>query len=93
MADKTYPRQPDEWRSAIQDGIGLSEDAGRSACERGEFPFEKLEEWIQTTFSEGYTAGFAPALLRNIRGLVSWVFGGGSEPSWPGSDDENPGRL
>lgn len=91
MVDSTYPQHPAEWRSAIQDGIGLSEVAGSSAYEAGEFPFDKLEEWIRARFGEGFTPDFVPALLRNIRGLVAWVFGGGDEPRWPGSDDENPG--
>jgi hypothetical protein len=88
MADHTYPQQPAEWRSAIQDGIGLSEGAGCRACQTGEFPYGRLELWIQEAFREGFSPDFVPALLRNIQGLVGWVYGQGDEPSWPGSDDE-----
>jgi hypothetical protein len=89
MVNSTYPQNPEGWRSAIQDGIGLSEFEGQRAYQAGEFPYEDLERWIQGTYREGFHPDFVPALLRNIKGLVAWVYGDGSEPSWPGADGEN----
>jgi hypothetical protein len=93
MANSTYPQEPAEWQSAIQDGIGVSGIEGQRAYRAGKFPYEKLEQWIQETFSEDFSPDFVPALLRNVKGLVAWVYGDGGEPSWPGSDteSENPG--
>jgi len=62
---------------------------GREAYQAGNFPYEQLEEWIRETFREGFSPDFVPALLRNIRGLVKWVYGDGDEPSWPGSDGDS----
>ncbi len=89
MANKTYPQEPVEWRSAVQDGIGLDGSEGRRAFQVGTFPYEQLEQWIREAFGRGFSPDFVPALLRNIKGLVTWVYGDGSEPFWPGCDDEN----
>jgi hypothetical protein len=86
--DSTYPQEPAEWQSAIEDGIGLSAIEGRKAYQAGAFPYEQLERWIRGTFSQGFSPDFVPALLRNVKGLVAWVYGGGGEPSWPGSDQD-----
>lgn len=88
MGNDTYPQNPAEWRLAIQDGTGLLEQDGRKAYQLGDFPYERLEDWIRDTYCESYHPDFVPALLRNIRGLVGWVYGTGGEPSWPGSDDD-----
>jgi hypothetical protein len=93
MANSRYPQNPAEWRSAIQDGIGVGEIQGREAFHAGKFPYEELEQWIREAFGKAFSPDFVPALLRNIRGLVAWVYGDGVEPYWPGSDIEgqNPG--
>jgi hypothetical protein len=88
METNLYPQNPAEWRLAIQEGIGLDEAQGRKAYQAGAFPNDRLEQWIRETFSEGFVPDFVPALLRNIKGLVAWVYGEGQEPSWPGCDDE-----
>ena len=88
MTDSTYPQEPAEWQSAIQEGIGLSAIEGREAYRAGEFPYQQLEQWIRGTLSQGFSPDFVPALLRNVKGLVAWVYGEGGEPYWPGSDDE-----
>jgi hypothetical protein len=88
--DNTYPQKPEAWRSAIQTGIGLTADEGSRAYRKGEFPYGRLETWIREAYSEGFHPDFLPALLRNIRGLVAWVYGDSGEPRWPGSDDEAP---
>ena len=49
---------------------------------------QNSEEWIRNTFSKGFSPEFVSALLRNIKGLVAWVYGNKGEPYWPGSDDE-----
>jgi hypothetical protein len=89
MTNKIYPQEPAEWQLAIQDGMELSGDEGRRAYQEEKFPYEKLRQWIQETFSEGYSPDFVPALLRNINGLVAWVYGASSEPYWPGCDDDS----
>jgi hypothetical protein len=88
MTDSTYPQEPAEWQSAIQEGIGLSAIESRNAYQAGAFPYGELERWIRGTFSQGFSPDFVPALLRNVKGLVAWVYGEGSEPSWPGSDQD-----
>ena len=88
MTNGAYPQNPAEWRSAIQDGIGLCGSEGRDAYTAGQFPYEELAQWMREAYSEGFSPDFVPALLRNIRGLVTWVYGEGGEPSWPGSDRE-----
>ena len=44
--------------------------------------------WIRIEFSsdKGYNPSFIPALLRNIKGLISWTYGDGLEPDWSGQD-------
>ncbi len=95
MAHGTYPQNPEEWQSAIQDGIGVGRIEGQEAYHAGRFPHEELASWIREAYSGGCSPDFVPALLRNIKGLVAWVYGDGGEPSWPGSDfdveDQAPG--
>lgn len=88
MTSRTYPQNPEEWQSTIQDEIDLSFDEGQKAFQEGNFPYEQLEQWIRKSFSKGFSPDFVPALLRNIRRLVAWVYGDGNEPYWPGSDDK-----
>jgi hypothetical protein len=88
MTDTAYPQEPAEWQSAIQEGTGVSATEGRKAYQAGVFPYGELERWIQDTFSQGFSPDFVPALLRNVKGLVAWVYGEGGEPSWPGSDQD-----
>lgn len=90
MTDRTYPQEPAEWQSAIQASIGLSVHEGQQAHQAGKFPYQQLEQWIQESFSHDFSPDFVPALLRNIQGLVAWVYGNAGEPSWPGSDNDNP---
>ena len=95
MANGTYPQNPQEWRSAIQDGIGLGEVEGQEAYQAGQFPYDQLAQWMREAYCEGFSPDFVPALLRNVKGLVAWVYGDGGEPSWPGSDieDQNPRKA
>jgi len=88
MTNGTYPQNPAEWQSAIQHGIDVDAIEGKEAYQTGEFPYDQLAHWIREVYSEGFSPDFVPALLRNIRGLVAWVYGGKGEPHWPGSDVE-----
>jgi hypothetical protein len=90
---KEYPQNPDEWQSSIQRGIGLNKAAGQLAYHGEAFPYKELENWIKDTFSQGYHPDFVPALLRNIKGLVGWVYGDREEPSWSGSDSKVNGSI
>jgi hypothetical protein len=89
MASGTYPQNPEEWQSAIQYGIGVGVTEGQESYEVGEFPYDELVSWIRETYSEGFSPDFVPALLRNIKGLVAWVYADSSEPCWPGSDSDS----
>ena len=86
MTNGTYPQNPEEWRSTIQDGIGVGVIEGQEAYQAAKFPYNQLEHWIREAYSAGDSPDFVPALLRNIKGLVAWVYGDGDEPCWPGSD-------
>jgi hypothetical protein len=88
IGEKTCPQIPVEWQIAIRDGIGLSEIEGQKAYQMGVFPYQQLEQWIQEEYREGFVPDFVPTLLRNIKGLVTWVYGNGIEPNWRGSDVE-----
>jgi glucosamine-6-phosphate deaminase len=89
----SYPTNPETWRTAIREGMGLNSEETRDIYQSGAFPFEQLENWLVKTYSTGYSPEFLPALLRNIGGLVAWVYGDGDEPYWPGSDPVEAGRL
>ena len=85
-----YPRTPAEWYRAIEQGIGLTSESGKALHEANAFPFDALLTWMEQVYGEdrGYNPDFVPALTRNIKGLVSWVYGTGSEPSWSGHDPQ-----
>lgn len=86
--DPDWPRTGEAWRSAIKQDLGWTAQGVREALEREQFPYAALAQWIRRTYNpaHGYAPPFAPALLRNLRGLIAWVFGDASEPYWPGSD-------
>ena len=88
MVNGTYPQNPEEWQSAIQDGICVGRIEGQEAYRTGQFPYDELVQWIREAYSEGFSPDLVPALLMNVKGLVAWVYGGGDEPCWPGSDIE-----
>jgi hypothetical protein len=85
-----YPRTPAEWRRAITRGIGLTHEEGKALRQADAFPFDALLTWIEQEYSEdcGYSPNFLPALVRNIKGLVRWVYGTDPEPFWPRADPE-----
>ncbi|MFW9854280.1 MAG: hypothetical protein ACFFFG_04440 [Candidatus Thorarchaeota archaeon] len=83
-----YPQNKEEWQVAIYAGVGLTKLEGERKYQTQNFPYLKVEEWIQKSFSEGFHPDFVPALLRNIQGLVAWVYGGKEEPNWSQSDEE-----
>jgi hypothetical protein len=83
-----YPRTPAEWRRAITRGIDLTPEEGKSLQQADAFPFDALLTWIGQEYGEdrGYSPNFLLALVRNIKGLVRWVYGIDSEPYWPGHE-------
>ena len=85
---KEYPQNPKEWRKAIEAGLGFCCSEAENLYHSGAFPYARLEKWIHATFSNGYSPEFVPALQRNLKGLVSWVYGDQAEPFWPGSDQK-----
>ncbi len=84
-----YPTQPKEWRDWIHSKIGLAEEEAKDLLQRGSFPYEKLTECWQEEFGleHGYSPDFVPALSRNKRGFVLWVYENGHEPLWTGDDE------
>lgn len=93
MKTKTpsYPQNADEWHSAITHGFGLTPEEGKAQHQTGTFPFEAFTVWLRQEFraDKGYNPDFVPALIRNRKGLVAWLYGNGSEPYWPGQDEVN----
>jgi hypothetical protein len=88
IMQKRYPQNPKEWREATEYGLGLTPPEAQDAYRAGAFPVEQLELWLQSTYQQGYSSEFLPALQRNIKGLVAWAYGNENEPYWPGSDDD-----
>lgn len=88
MTQPTYPQNPAEWQTAIHNGLALSPSEAQTALLNSRFPYNQLNQWFATTFSaeNGYSPQFVPALQRNIKGLVAWVYNDGAEPYWPGTD-------
>lgn len=87
-----WPQTPQAWQEAIAAGLGLTAVQGQQAYTDGRFPYDPLNDWLAETYSvdAGYSPDFVPALQRNLRGLVAWVYGDGTEPHWPGSDEALP---
>jgi len=85
-----YPETGLAWREAMEGGIGLASAEGTWLHAEGTFPYERVERWVRETYAE-IGPDFIDAVVRNLRGLVDWAYGAGSEPFWPGSDDaESP---
>jgi len=85
-----YPETGPAWREVIERGIGLASVEGARLHAEGTFPYERVESWVRETYAE-IGLEFVDAVARNLRGLVDWAYGAGSEPFWPGFDDaENP---
>ncbi len=84
--EKTYPDNKEEWSIAIHKGLGITQIEGEQLLQNESFPTEDLLKWIQKEYSKGFGLEFVPALVRNIKGLISWVYRDGSEPFWPGCD-------
>ena len=86
----SYPQSADEWREAITKALNLTPEEGKYRFQTGTFPFDDLIVWIRREFSSdrGYSPGFIPALIRNRKGLIAWIYGDSSEPYWPGQDED-----
>ncbi len=84
--EKTYPKNKEEWSIAIHKGLSITQIEGEQLFQSENFPVEDLVKLIQKEYSKSFGPEFVPALVRNIKGLISWVYGDGSEPFWPGSD-------
>jgi len=85
-----WPENAVEWREAIDSSLAFGEGAGSDLLGSGEFPYSRLENWVRMCFTEEPGEVFVDAVVRNLKGLASWAYGGGSEPRWPGSDSDNP---
>lgn len=85
---KEYPQTREEWSNAIEQSLGISQAKGEELLTTGKFPVQMLAEWLKKGYSEGFGPNFLPALLRNINGLVTWVYGNKPEPYWPGKNGD-----
>lgn len=83
-----YPMIPDEWQIWIESHLDISKEEGPRLLQSNLFPIEKLvEQWKKEFDTEkGYSTDFIPALIRNMAGLLKWVYSNGKEPNWKGSD-------
>jgi len=91
VGEVTYPENVMEWKKVIDSGLTFDKDTGAKLLASREFPLDKLEKWIRAYFTVDIGPVFVDAVVRNIKGLARWVYGTGSEPSWPGRDRVNPG--
>ena len=85
----SYPKNADEWREAVSKALNLTPEKGKARLQAGTFPSDDLVSWIYQEFSsdKGYSPDFIPALIRNRRGLIKWIYGNGAEPYWQGQDE------
>jgi hypothetical protein len=89
MFDKTsYPQNRNEWSKAIERGLGITQAQGEERYLQSNFPIQELAEWLKKEYSAGFGPNFIQALLRNINGLIAWIYGNKLEPYWPGSDKD-----
>jgi hypothetical protein len=90
-----YPQNPEEWQLWIKEKLGISYEEGMHWTRVLAFPIERLVEAWKDEFSveKGFVRDFIPALYRNVRGFLTWVYSGGSEPNWKGSDSEKSSSL
>ncbi|NHI88101.1 MAG: hypothetical protein EAX87_01190 [Candidatus Thorarchaeota archaeon] len=85
-----YPQTPEKWRRWILLNLGIDEAQGREMINDDTFPFgDLIQAWEQKfTVEHGFSPSFIPALSRNKRGFVMWVFLEAPEPNWTKSDVE-----
>jgi hypothetical protein len=89
MTTAQWPETREQWRAVLAAGIGLSPEDGDAQWAAGDLDLATVDDWLATTYAaeNGFHPDFVPALARNLRGLLAWVYGGGSEPCWPGRDE------
>lgn len=85
-----YPQNPEEWRRWILSNLGIDKPQGLEMTKDDTFPFSDLIQVWEQKFSveHGFSPSFIPALSRNKRGFVMWVFLEAPEPNWAKSDAE-----
>ena len=83
-----YPKTNEEWRKAIRDTLGISQDEGKNLLANNDLPMEKILKWIEQQYLATCGKNFIEAINRNKKGFVSWIYGDGQEPYWPGKDKE-----
>lgn len=86
----SFPQTAQEWRDTLANTWHMSVATGQRHLQAGTFPYDDLAGWLAVHYSaeNGYHPDFVPALVRNCRGLVAWVYGDGTEPYWPGRDND-----
>ena len=79
-----------DWQAWIIYKLGIDLTQAKSLLDDNEFPFDRLiEQWDETFSPEnGYSPDFIPALIRNMLGFVTWVYMRGPEPKWTKSDND-----
>lgn len=86
----SYPKNAVEWRDFIASKFGISPEEGKTYYQAKNFPTDSFISWIRQEFSvdSGYSHTFIPAIVRNLEGLITWIYGEGNEPYWPGEDGD-----
>lgn len=84
-----YPQTIIDWRNWIHIHLDINLDQGRSLAQEDAFPFDNLIKVWKQQFNpqHGFSSNFIPALVRNKRGLIKWVYLNAPEPNWTKSDD------
>jgi hypothetical protein len=91
-----YPKINEEWRKAIHNAFGISPDEGRKLYTNKALPgvgqgFSLAKQRLSIPKGLPYKncgKNFIEALNRNKNDFISWIYGEGSEPYWPGKDKE-----
>ncbi len=87
-SDPVWPQDAEGWRELLSRVLRLSPEDAQERYHAGILPRDTLAGWIEARYAaaRGYHPDFAPALIRNLDGLLAWAFGDGPEPHWPGDD-------
>jgi hypothetical protein len=84
-----YPVDVMEWRAWVEKKLGYTSQQCVDFLHQNSFPIIKLVEvWRREfTVEKGYSPDFIPALERNKKGFLLWLYADGDEPFWRGSDE------
>jgi hypothetical protein len=83
------PMTVEEWRAALEKGVGLTPEEGIRLHGAGGIPVDRVEVFVREAYGEEDEPGpYVEAVVRNLLGMLDWVYGEGGEPYWPGCDTD-----